>query len=147
MELYKNDPNFGKKDERNRWWRLSTIKNMERLDVILDKLLIVTRSDDYTNLADLIIENKSIEFDILYDDIRNGLILPENDIIEFINYFIENKELHNKKLIYLSWILNTYFKSNFLTIMMNDFIEKEEYENAAFVKFLLNVKNMPSVKE
>lgn len=116
--------------------RLYSQKNMKRihdLDIYLKNV---------KNPIEGILYAFDVINDIKYDDIRNGLILSFNDLWGFLTFYNENK----KKNKYISWLLNTYYKSS-LNRFMEIKIKKEMYEDASLIRDALLVTEMPLVKE
>lgn len=145
MDIYGDDSKFKFDDMRNRSFRLSNDSVMKRLQVTKDKFNIAMENNCYDEMNDIFIENLNIEFDVAYDDIRNGLFLPVEDIIEFLEHYISLNDM--KKVKYLSYMLNNYYKSEFFNDKMFDAINIEAYEDAALFRDLSNIKITPSEKE
>jgi len=145
MDIYKDDKRYDEFDLRNRSWRLSTKSTTHKLSKVKAKWNKAISEERFDDLEEILIERKNVEFDIAYDDIRNDLILPEKEIIEFFVHYTELKETN--RINFLSWILNKYYKSEFLNSKMEDAISSEDYETAGLFRDLLSITVMPQVKE
>ena len=145
IDIFTNDANFNEEDMRNRSWRLASASVNERLTKVTDLLAVATESGDDNELIKAHAFKADMIYDIVYDDIRDGLILPDYEIVELLDFFMIDND--TKKMNYLAWILNTYYKSDFLTEKMTESINKEDYELSSIIKNLLNIKVLPSVKE
>ena len=84
------------------------------------------------------------EFERKYDKILSNYILSYNELLELFYYFSSVED--NNKTKYLSWLLNTYYKNNIINDI-NNCIIKEDYENAAVLRDIQKIINMPNNKE
>jgi len=146
MDIYNDDKRYDEFDLRNRSWRLlSTTSATYKLEKISNLLSKTIEEKNWLDLPILLEQKKEIEYDILYDDIRNNLVLEENELIEFLDYYLKLKE--NNRVKFLSWLLNHYYNGSILEKRMNDAASNEDYETASIYRDLLKIKNMPSLKE
>jgi hypothetical protein len=125
-------------DIRNREIRLDTPKNVAILHEMNDVLKNHKIDWEYLTIAQKYI------YETRYDDVRNGLILPYNELLDFLKFYTEIS--YDKRVKYVSWMLNKYYSKNLLKDM-NTNVYNENYEFAAVLRDAQTVVNMPSEKE
>jgi len=137
---------FGKaesngKNSLNRKFRLNSSPAYDNLIDLLDKSNESAENGDFDKVIELLERKRHLELEIVYDDIRNGLILPEEEIVEFIDHYLNEMDIVKLKM--LSYILNTYYSNEFLVEKIEETINNEEYELSAVIKELLEIKVIP----
>jgi len=119
----------------------SQTKKLFKLAELLEKTSDAINNNDF-ELANTL--STMYDFEKKYDKILANFILPYNEILELFYYF--NSEEDYNKVLYLSWLLNTYYNKNIICDM-EDCVEIEDYENAAVLRDIQSITNMPQNKE
>jgi len=139
------DRDFGKElsdvmNDTNRRWRMASSPLFDEYDELCDRCEALTDDDDIITKIEITVEVVNLTMEMIYSDIEKGLILPKEEIIEFIKHYLLIND--TKKLKTLAYFLNTYYKSDFLINKLQKSIKEEKYETSAVIKVLLETKSL-----
>jgi len=139
------DRDFGKElsdvmNDTNRRWRMAKSPLFEEYENLCDECGALTEEDSMIVKIEITVKIVDLTMEMIYDDIEKGLILPEEEIIDFIKHFLQKNDM--KKLRTLSYFLNTYYSNEFLLEKMKISIEEENYELSSIIKELLAIDSL-----
>jgi hypothetical protein len=124
--------------------RFATEDNLKKIKHAFDKVEIEKKKGVLSKreLDNILHETYN---EIFYEDIRNGLIIDSERLINMLAYYAVDKK-DTKKAKYLSWMLNKYY-NEILEMAIYSYVEIEYYEEAAVMRDALLVVDMPTEKE
>jgi hypothetical protein len=124
--------------------RFATEENMEKIKNAFDKVDI-ERINGVLSERELDNILHEVYNEIFYEDIRNGLIIDSDRLVNMVTFYaIDKKE--PKRVKYLSWLLNKYYP-DYIQYAIDSYVEIEYYEEAAVIRDTILVTEMPLEKE